>query len=152
MKIVSNVRIVGVYDSEQVSADNALRCEDESMTRQEFKEEADINTIITRFGIGEVPMVPQEWKTDIDLTDAPSDYQSVLNQLNEARDQFMSLPAKLRSRFDNDPGEFMAFVGDSSNLEEMVKLGLAVARPAPVPSDTDRIIAALEKRPAQSSS
>lgn len=139
------LRVIGVYDSDEVSRDNALRCEDESLTHQEFAEESDINTIIDRFGIGENPIEAHKWVTNVDIAEAPNNYMEVMNQLNEARDQFMSLPAKVRSQFDNDPGRFVSFVSDESNLPEMVRLGLASERAAPPPSDTDRIIEALKE-------
>jgi len=129
-----SLRIVDLYDVDQVSNDTALDCQDETRTRQEFAEECDINTIIDRFGIGENPIGDHKWVTDVDIADAPSDYQSVMNQLNEARDQFMSLPARIRSRFNNSPHEFVSFVSDAENLPEMVSMGLAVKRePAPDP-------------------
>lgn len=144
------LRVPFVYDADALSEETALRCPEESRTYQEFKEECDINTIIDRFGIGENPIEAQKWVTDVDIANAPNSYMDVMNQLNEARDQFMSLPARVRSQFDNDPGKFVSFVSDSSNLDEMVRLGLAVPKADPVPSDTDRIIAAL-KPLAQSS-
>lgn len=150
MAAKSDVRVVGVYDAFGVSDQNALICPEESLTHQEFREECDINTIIDRFGIGENPIVKQDWVTDIDIANAPNNYMDVMNQLNAARDQFMSLPARVRSQFDNDPHRFVEFVSDSANMPEMVRLGLAEERAAPVPSDTDRIIAALTP-PAQSS-
>lgn len=123
------LRVVGVYDSDMVSDETSFVCEGESMTHQEFKEESDINTIIDRFGIGENPIEAQKWVTNVDIADAPNNYQDVMNQLNEARDQFMSIPARIRSQFDNDPAKFVDFVSDSSNIDEMIRLGLAVARP-----------------------
>lgn len=142
---MSEVRIVGVYDSDGVSYQNSFVCKGESRTRQEFKVESDINTIIERFGIGENPITAQKWVTNLDISDSVDDYQTAMNQLVAASSQFNSLPAKLRSRFDNDPSLFVNFVSDSSNLQEMIDLGLAVKRVDPPPSDTDRIISALEK-------
>ncbi|AXH76236.1 MAG: internal scaffolding protein [Microviridae sp.] len=146
--IMYTVRVVGFYDSDAVSRETALDCPEQSRTHQEFKDESDINTIIDRFGIGENPIEAQKWVTNLDIADAPSNYQDVMNELNSARDQFMSLPAKVRSSFDNDPSQFVDFVSDPANIPEMIRLGLAVERVAPPPSDTDRIIAAL-KPPAQ---
>lgn len=147
---MEQVRIVGIYDRAGVSMDNALICPEESLTHQEFAEESDINTIIDRFGIGENPVEAQQWITNVDIADAPNNYMEVMNQLNEARDQFMSLPAKVRSQFDNDPGRFVDFVSDPGNVDEMVRLGLAERRADPQPSDTDRLIDAIKG--AQSSS
>lgn len=128
---MSDLRVVGVYDADAVSRANGLDCPEESRTRQEFQEECDINTIIDRFGIGENPIELQKWVTDVDIADAPDSYQDVMNQLNLARGQFMSLPARVRTRFDNDPHAFVSFVSDSNNLEEMVSLGLAERREVP---------------------
>lgn len=125
---METVRVVGLYDADAVSASNALVCPEESRTRQEFAEEADINTIISRFGIGENPISPRDWTQNVDLTEAPDTYMGVMDTLNRARDEFMSLPARVRSRFDNSPHEFMNFVSDPANVDEMVSLGLAVKR------------------------
>lgn len=125
-------RVPGVFDSDELSLVNAFRVEGESLTHQEFKEECDINTIINRFGIGVNPIVPQEWVTDVDISEAATDYQSAMNQLLAAQAQFMSLPASIRSEFQNDPGKFVAFASDPENLPKMVELGLAVKREEPI--------------------
>jgi len=140
-----NLRVPFVYDADALSDDTGLRCPEESLTHQEFKEESDINTIIDRFGIGENPIEAQKWVTNVDIADAPDNYMDVMNQLNEARDQFMSLPAKLRSRFENDAHQFVEFVSDPGNADEMLSLGLLEARPVVGPSDADRIIEALKE-------
>jgi len=145
MNSIDGVRVIGSFDPNEISDMTGLRCVDESLTHQEFKEESDINTIIDRFGIGENPVQPMEWVTNVDIADAPDNYMAVMNQLNEARDQFMSLPAKVRSQFDNDPGKFVDFVSDPGNGDELVRLGLAVVRPPVKPSDTDRIVEAIER-------
>ena len=49
-----------------------------------------------------------------------------------AQEQFAALDAAVRSRFDNDPAKFLEFTADPANADEMVKMGLAVAKPAPV--------------------
>ncbi|WNK14345.1 MAG: internal scaffolding protein [Microvirus sp.] len=129
MKSKVMVRIVDSYDSDGTSLANAIVCPEESLTRQEFKSECDINTIIDQFGIGENPITQQEWIQNIDISESVCDYQTALNQIIEAQQQFASLPAKVRSRFDNDAAKFVDFVSDESNGSEMVQLGLAVLRP-----------------------
>jgi len=138
------LRIVDAYDSDALSDSTGLDCRDESRTHQEFKAECDINTIIDRFGIGENPIEAQKWVSNVDIAEAPDNYMDVMNQLNKARDQFMLLPAKVRSQFDNDPGHFVNFVSDPANQDQMIMMGLATRRPDPVPSDTDRIIEAVK--------
>ena len=58
-----------------------------------------------------------------DFTAAPN-YQESLNLMIEARESFMQLPAKIRSRFQNDPGQFVDFTSDPANSEELRKMGL----------------------------
>ena len=101
------IRVPNSYDSDAVSRDNGFACEGESMTRQEFLEESDINTIIAMFGIGENPVTPQKWVNNVDIVDATNDFQSAMNQLVQAANQFNSLPASLRGRFLNDPAKFL---------------------------------------------
>lgn len=144
-------RIPYMYDADSVSKDNAFAGEGESMTKQEFKDECDINTIIDRFGIGENPIEALKWVENVDIVDAAVDYQTAMNQLNEARDQFMTLPAKVRSKFDNSPHLFVNFVSDPANAEEMYSMGLAVKPIVNGPSDTDRIIEALNSKGTGSS-
>jgi phage internal scaffolding protein len=41
-----------------------------------------------------------------------------------AQDSFLALPAKIRSRFGNDPALFVEFASDEANKDEMKALGL----------------------------
>lgn len=66
-----------------------------------------------------------------DFTDAPMDYHESMNSVLAAQQMFSSLPSKIRSRFGNDPGAFVDFVGNPENIEELQKMGLAKA-PEPV--------------------
>jgi len=128
-------RVVGMYDSDAVSEETGLMCLDETRTHEEFAEECDINVIASRFGIGnEMPDI-SNWVRNIDIVDEVSDFQSAMNILNEAQKQFDGLPAKVRSRFNNSPGEFVNFVSDVGNVDEMIALGLAVKREAKLEGD-----------------
>lgn len=144
MNSIDGVRVIGSFDPDELSDMTALHCPEESLTRQEFALESDINTIIDRFGIGENPVEAKQWVTNVDIADAPDNYMAVMNQLNQARDDFMALPAKVRSMFDNDPGRFVDFVSDPANMDEMVRLGLAEVRQPPPASDADRIVEAIK--------
>lgn len=57
------------------------------------------------------------------------DYQEAYNLVVDAHDKFMSLPAKVRERFANDPAEMFGFLQDVNNRAEAIELGLI---PAPV--------------------
>ncbi|AXH74242.1 MAG: internal scaffolding protein [Microviridae sp.] len=111
------------YSREQASIDTGLMCMDKSRAQQNQKEEADINTIVKRFGLtGQLPMAKRLPEYG-DFTGI-NDYHTALNEVRKAEQSFMQLPAELRKRFDNDPAEFLEFVMDDKNREEAEKLGL----------------------------
>lgn len=96
---------------------------DSRWTKQSFKEECDINTIMARYqSTGEMPVLNQVAPQYLDATGF--DFQAMQDKVVEARSLFASLPSLLRNRFANDPAQFLAYVADSSNHEEMRKLGL----------------------------
>ena len=110
------------YDMSAVSDETGLCCEDESLAIQSAKEDADINTIVRRFGLtGELP-------SDLAMPQSGDfvgigDFHSAMNLVREAQEQFLRVPAEVRARFNNDPARFMAFVEDDSNRDEARKLG-----------------------------
>jgi len=105
-----------------------------SMTKQSFLAECDINNIMKQFQkTGMLSHVSAKAQSGIyaDLPDEV-DFQTAMNTVMAGEDAFASLPSKLRTRFGNDPAEFLAFVSDPANAEELVELGLAT-KPAPPP-------------------
>ena len=125
------------YDRDAASDESGLSCGEPSRAVQSAAEEADINTIVKRFGLtGKLPDVlnlPQYG----DFTGV-TDYQSALNLVMAADSAFMKLPADLRSRFHNNPAAMLDFVSNEANREEAQKLGLlkpVEASEAIVPGD-----------------
>lgn len=121
------------YDRKFASDITGVDCTNmPSMTKQAFAEEADINTIVRRFGLtGELPQdvaVPQSG----DFLEA-KDFHESMNLIRQAEEAFMEMPAEVRKRFGNDPGEFLDFVNDERNRDEARKLGLLVPEIPPVP-------------------
>lgn len=111
------------YDMNEASLEAGLKCEDPSLAQQQFQEESDINVLVERFGLtGEMPASPTVPQYG-DFTGI-TDFQSAMNAVLVAQSQFMELPAKVRSRFDNDPQKLLEFVSDDSNREEARVLGL----------------------------
>jgi len=98
-----------------------------SLTQQHFKDESDINVLMSRYqqtGIleGRDPATARY----IDVTEFQSlDFQSAQNLIRSAHEQFLMLPSSLRSFFSNDPGKFLAFMEDPANAQEAIKMGLA---------------------------
>lgn len=106
----------------------ALSTPGPSMTRQEFQAECDINQIMRRYEkTGVISHVARRVPQYLDVSETP-DLQSALNMLERATEAFMSLPANVRKRFDNDPSEFVKFASDVKNLDQMREWGLAPPR------------------------
>lgn len=118
------------YDSAAVSDETALHCTDVSKTSQHHAHEADINNIVESFIrspeelLAGMRLAPQP--TEIDITFAPKSYHEALNAINTAQTSFNKLHPKIRSRFNNNPGEMLEFLSDNSNYAEAVALGLAI--------------------------
>ena len=111
------------YDLDAASNESGLHCEDATLTQQHFKDECDINNILRQFNItGLLPEAPLSPRYG-DFTGI-GDYHSALNQVIAAEDEFMRLPAQIRSRFDNDPAKLIDFLEKSENKDEAIKLGL----------------------------
>lgn len=104
--------------------------EADGKAHQSFKDECDINTIVRRFGLsGELPSAARA-PTYEDFTEV-LDFQSAMNAVIAAEESFMLMPADVRARFRNDPGQFVDFCSDSKNRDEAIKLGLVFQGPAP---------------------
>lgn len=99
-----------------------------SLTRQEFAEECDINSLMKRYdghvigGPGNLPPVEPMY---FDFAEAPQDLLGYLTYMEDASRQFMALPAIVRREFDNSAVEFCAFASDPANLDQMREWGLA---------------------------
>lgn len=99
-------------------------------TKQEFRLEADINIIMARYQqTGVIDFVSKHQPRYQDVTGL--DYYEAMLTVSESRSMFQDLPAQLRERFKNDPGQFLDYVQDPDNTEEMRELGLLKASPKP---------------------
>lgn len=118
------------YDVLAASDEAAFESVNLTMTQQQFKDESDINNLVDRFlRTGEIPPVDARAMYG-DFVDSPQSYQEALSAVFEAQAGFDALPSKVRQRFNNDPAELLAFLQDSANLDEAIKLGL-VEKPEP---------------------
>lgn len=102
-----------------------------SRTRQEFANECDINVLMARYQkTGVFPTAAGKPPVYVDNWDAP-DFMGAMNIMQEANEAFMRLPAKVRKEFENDPGQFVAFVEDKDNLPKLREWGLAAPEKLP---------------------
>ena len=96
-------------------------------TKQEPKQDADINNIVSRYmKTGFVPQPGQQPRFG-DFT-GPG-FQEMRNAIADIDMQFMQLPPRVRKIFNNDPANVVRFVQDPKNQAEAVKLGLIVTPP-----------------------
>lgn len=122
-----------------------------SLTRQEFAEECDINTIMQRYEAGgAVSHVNRHEPIYLDTTLYPG-LQASMDLFRQAAKEFNALPAKVRREFDNDPQKFVDFASKEENLPKMREWGLAepekvpdppmkveVVNPGPAPGDAPK--------------
>lgn len=106
-------------------------------TIQSEAEGCDINKMMATFQrTGEIPpatKIPQygDFSNAVDFMEAK---QLVI----DAELMFNSLPANIRTRFQNQPAQLLAFMNDANNKEEAEKLGLVRGpEPDPVPTQTE---------------
>lgn len=106
-----------------------------SMTKQSFAKECDINHIMAKYQ--KTGLIDHVNKYDGSYGDFTSvvDYQSSLNAVMNAQDEFNSLPSSIRARFQNDPAQFLHFFNDEANREEAISLGLCKAPDVVIPTD-----------------
>lgn len=115
MKIITTTRKNG---SRRVQIETSR----ESNVEQAHAGATDINAIVRKYlKTGE--MAQNGAGGYGDFTGA-EDFHSTQNRIIAANEHFMALPSDLRSRFDNDPGQFLTFMNDDSNTEEAIELGL----------------------------
>lgn len=112
-----------------------LKC-GKTETKQHFKNEVDINTIMRRYvKTGALPQMIRDNAAYGDFSNVPS-YHEAQNIIIKAYEQFNALDVDVRKRFKNDPAEMLAFVSDPSNKEEMYELGLAI-KPTAISTSTN---------------
>lgn len=103
---------------------------DRVLVQQHLRDETDINNIMRKYEkTGILTHVNQYAGQYGDFSGIP-DYQTGLNRIRESQEMFMSLPASIRDKFNNDPGKFIEFATDKENLAEMQKMGLAPIPPS----------------------
>lgn len=102
-----------------------------SLTKQSFREEADINEIIRRFDKNGMVNINLREGFFGDVSNI-RDYKEASDLVLEADRLFMGMSAEIRNRFQNDPAQMIAFLDDPKNLDEAVKLGICNPKPPKV--------------------
>lgn len=143
IEIAPKVKISGWYQNhprvsfrnEQINPVTGEITYPPSMTKQEFKDQCNINKIIKEFTItGQISHISAKAAQGAFL-DLPADldYQTSLNVMIRAEEAFMALPAAIRDRFGHDPAQFLGFVADPANADELIRLGIRTPPAPPAP-------------------
>jgi len=106
------------------------------MVKQSFVAECDINNILKQFKLtGQIQhMSAKAALGSYEDLPEPLDFQEALNTVKDAEQSFATLPSQIRDRFGNDPGNFLDFMSNPNNQDEIIKLGLATdSRPPKEP-------------------
>jgi phage internal scaffolding protein len=92
--------------------------DDAGRTHQEHKQECDINHILEKYA--RTGLVTHVNKYEPQYGDVTSmEYQDMQNKIADVNSMFADLPAQERQRFNNDPAQFLAFVSDAKNVDDM---------------------------------
>ena len=97
----------------------------EHQVQQHERDRVDVNKIMARAAqTGFLEQAGQRPPIYADFAGLP-DFYDAMNMVTRARTRFLELPSAIRSRFNNDPGQLLDFIGNPENQAEMVELGLA---------------------------
>jgi len=108
-------------------------------TDQSQANDCDVNYIIKQYRTTGVLKGSGRQGLYADFSQAP-DLATAHEIISRANEQFASLNAFTRLKFDNDPAKFLEFVANPKNGEELIKMGLATRPPK---TDTDRVVEAI---------
>lgn len=98
--------------------------DDPSLAHQAFAAECDIRNIMNKYKkTGLISHVTSSFAQYGDFTNIP-DFRDAMDIVINAQDSFDSLPAEIRNRFANDPGDFLDFASKEENRDELVRLGI----------------------------
>ncbi len=98
-----------------------------SLTEKHHKDECDINKILARYVKTGVITHGKTLTGYYDDVSNIGDYTQAMETVARAKELFMQLPSGVRTKFNNNPAEFLDFCGDEDNLEELQEMGLANA-------------------------
>lgn len=108
---------------------------DKGRTRQEMKDECDVNVIVSRYRNRLID--PDLLAKIATFGDArPVSFQDAVSRLHEGEEAFFALPASVRKHFDHDAAKFVDFASNPENADALVDLGLAERKVKPVVAPT----------------
>lgn len=117
MPIPANKGLRG-YSYKAVSEDAQIFTGTDTLVQQSPAEDADINNIVRRFGITRQMPFGATGGLYGDFTDI-ADYAAIQSRMERVDRAFETLPAEVRERFGNDPGNLVKF-SQSASYEDFL--------------------------------
>lgn len=99
--------------------------------KQSFRDECDINNILKTYKKSGIIQHVSAHAARFENLPDNIEFQEALEITRKAQVGFAALPSKVRTRFENDPAQFLAFMSNPDSLDEMRDLGLARPKTAP---------------------
>lgn len=119
------------YDSTEEHDHCGIEFTMPSLAVQDEKDETDINYIVNKYadgqkGIATLDLGDSSQYAYLQFGDAtlPGDYSTALELVSGVREEFYSLPAYVRARFDHDPMNFIEKLNNPETLEYLQREGL----------------------------
>lgn len=129
--------------TEERNASFGTKNTEPTMTQISDQADTDINIIMKRYAkTGQIPQLIEQGKYG-DFSQV-GDFRAATEAILEANTLFAQVPANIRKRFDNDPAQFLEFVNDPENMDELRKMGLAKPKPR-----TDEVLPEEQERAAR---
>lgn len=97
-----------------------------SMTEQSHKKDCDIGNILRKYDKTGLLVHVNNAVAEYGDFSGTNEYKESLNKVIQAQETFMELPSEIRKKFGNDPGNYLEFVSEPKNKEEMIKLGMII--------------------------
>lgn len=99
-----------------------------SLTKQSMRDECNANFIMEKYkrtGVLNFSAARQA-----EYMECPAmDFQEAMDAVRQAEETFDAMPSHLRKKFANDPGQFIDFVHNPDNAQELYDLGLSNKNP-----------------------
>lgn len=134
MKIRSMIERVFNIEGRNPTAGQLNFADQVSATSQEFLNDCDLNNIMKRYvSRGILPSGNAKRPLYGDFMNV-GDFLDAQQRFITAREQFLTLPARLRHQLNNSPAEFLVWIADPANRKQAESLGLIQPASTPTPA------------------
>lgn len=95
-----------------------------SKTDETLLDEVNVNSIMAKFKkTGQLTHLSQRIMKYADMSNITT-LGDALDIITKSREDFLQLPSEIRAKFGNDPIQFVEYVNNPENFEELTEMGL----------------------------